>query len=667
MQRLPQTIHHPRKKTERVIFRIFFAAYNLFSSLLWAQSDYLHEDFEGDFPSNWSVQPNLAAAGFEGWVHRPARQVASAYFPVTGNSKIVALNDDACGQSGCAFSDARLVSPDVALPAGKPAYLLFDVFYRAGEYATAREKADVLVSVNGGTFVALEGFSELSGKNAWRTLRANLSGYAGNTVKIMFRYSDGGGWADGVAFDNVRIYTPPPYDLEFFFFNLEEEEYLATGSYRIAGGVVNKGTQTVGGFIVRWKVNGDDFRVAEPAGLSLAPFDTVYWQHPETLALSAAGRYVVRAEAFIDGVEDPTPDDNAVEKTLFALDSLPYKTALMEMFTSNTCGLCPFAHFWADTLSKYYPSAIVVQHHLEASGPSALDVAESRETYFGLNQSLLPSFVFNRTRLPLQSTVDPQSESASLDASLWEEALVYTLGRPSPLSVGFSVADYDSSSGKYFLEVESRAFAPVGSPLRLNVLVVEDKVRGQGPEYDQANALNDNAAFSPFYQKGNPIRNYEHRHVLRATLGGPWGTRVADSVVAGQRLRQSFEYTPASGVRRENLSFVAVVQEYDEADVFRRRVFNARLARVVGDSLITSRALPTLSVRVYPNPFKEGIFVESVAPIARVVVYGMDGRIAAVPRLENGGLDLSGLATGIYTLEILTENEGVFRSRIVKR
>lgn len=641
----------------------------LFSGGLWAQTDYLFEDFEGAFPASWSVQPNLAASGFDGWVHRPARQAASVYFPVTGNSKIVAVNDDACGQSGCAFADARLVTPDVALPAGKPAYLLFDVFYRAGEYAGAREKADVLVSLNGGSFVPLEGFSDLSGKNAWRTLRANLSGFAGNSVKIMFRYSDGGGWADGIAFDNIRVYTPPPYDLEFFFFNLEEEEYLATGGYRIAGGAVNKGTQTVGGLLARWNVNGDDFRVAELTGLGLAPFDTVYWQHPETLALSSAGRFDVRAEVLIDGVEDPTPGDNAVQKTLFALDSLPYKTALMEVFTSNTCGLCPFAHFWADTLAKYYPSAILVQHHLEASGPSALDVPEARETYFGLNQSLLPSLVFNRTRLPLQSTVDPQSETASLDASLWEEALFYTLQRPSPLSVDFSEAYYDSLAGIYRLTVESRAFGPVASALRLNVLVVEDGVRGQGAEYDQANALNDNAAFGAFYQKGNPIRNYEHRHVLRAALGGPWGAPAVDSAVAGQTLTQAFEYAPAPGVNREKLAFVAMVQEYDPEDVFRRRVFNARLARVVGDSLITGRqpTPETRTPRVHPNPFDERLHVESALPIVRIAVYDTDGRVVARPTLQNGTLDLSRLSPGIYVVEFLTENGGVFRSRIVKR
>ncbi|MCS7086107.1 MAG: immune inhibitor A, partial [Bacteroidia bacterium] len=413
MQRLSQTIYHTRKQAQGIILvTLCFAA-----ASVAAQDDYLFEDFEGEFPSAWTVVPNWAAMGFDGWIHRRASEAASYFFPVTGNSKIVAVNDDACGQTGCNFADARLITPPIALPSGKTAYLHFDVFYRAGQYSSARESAGVSVSVNGGPFVALEGFAELSGKNAWRTLRANLSGYAGNVVQIMFRYSDGGGWADGVAFDNVRVHSPPPFDLRLFFVNLAQEEYVSKGEYRIVGGAINQGTQTLDGLTARWSVNGDEFRLAGLGGLSLAPFDTVYWQHPETLVLPAAGRYDLRVEISIDGTDDPTPADNAVEFSLYALDSVPYKTALMELFTSNTCEFCPFAHFWTDTLAKYYPASVVVRHHLEAAGPSALDIPESIETYFGLNQSLMPSVVFNRARLPLHSTIDPQTETQSLDAS----------------------------------------------------------------------------------------------------------------------------------------------------------------------------------------------------------------------------------------------------------
>jgi hypothetical protein len=636
---------------------------------LYAQSDYLFEDFEGDFPAAWTVQPALTTTGFEGWVHRSARQTASPYFPVTGTSKIVALNDDACGQTGCAFADARLTSPMIALPAGKPAYLVFDVFYRAGVYQSTREQADVLVSVNGGSFIPIAGLGNLSGKNAWRTLRANLSGYAGNTVKIMFRYSDGGGWADGIALDNIRIYTPPPYDLELFFFNLSHEEYLAKGSYRISGGVVNKGTQTVGGMVVRWSLDGDEYRPAALTGISLAPFDTVFWEHPETLSLAAAGRRRVALEAFIDGVDDPTPQNNAAVHSLYVLDSVPYKTALMEMFTSNTCGLCPFAHFWADTLAKYYPSTIVVAHHLESAGPSALDIPAATQTYFGLNQSYMPAFVFNRTRLPLQSTLEPQSDNGSLDARLWEEAVFYTLNRPSPLSVEFSAAQYDSAAGKYTLTVESRAFAPVQTDLRLNVMVIEDKVKGVGPEYDQANALNDNAAFPMYYQKGNPIRNYVHGRVLRAALGGPWGIPVADSAAVGQKFSQTFEYTPQTGIKRQNLSFVALIQEYDTNDVFRRRVFNAREARVVGDTLVTARSMPTgTSLLPYPNPFDDRIYVQNASLVKRATIYAADGRIVADAKFISDGVwDLSFLPSGVYFIEIQARDDSIHRQKIVKR
>ncbi|MCS7085035.1 MAG: T9SS type A sorting domain-containing protein, partial [Bacteroidia bacterium] len=142
---------------------------------------------------------------------------------------------------------------------------------------------------------------------------------------------------------------------------------------------------------------------------------------------------------------------------------------------------------------------------------------------------------------------------------------------------------------------------------------------------------------------------------------------VADSALTGTVFSQTFEYSPLSSVKRENLSFVALVQEYDETDVFRRRVYNARSARIIGDSLVVARDdAPPVRVRVYPNPFDDAIQIQSSRPVEQLLVFDREGKIVFCGA-SSVRVDLSHLPSGVYLMEIRLVGGQSFRTRAIKR
>ena len=72
-----------------------------------------------------------------------------------------------------------------------------------------------------------------------------------------------------------------------------------------------------------------------------------------------------------------------------------------------------------------------------------------------------------------------------------------------------------------------------------------------------------------------------------------------------------------------------------------------------------------IEINVYPNPTNNRITVDSDVKIESVQLIGMNGQIINKQLDNNNRIDLSELTSGVYILNIFT-NEGVVRKRIMK-
>jgi len=84
-----------------------------------------------------------------------------------------------------------------------------------------------------------------------------------------------------------------------------------------------------------------------------------------------------------------------------------------------------------------------------------------------------------------------------------------------------------------------------------------------------------------------------------------------------------------------------------------------------GDDLTTSTIVQEAqNIKIFPNPFVAQIFIETEIVDFNVTITDMQGRI--IVKSQSNLLRLESLTSGIYTLEIKSEENKIFRQKIVK-
>ena len=156
------------------------------------------EDFEMGFPACWDTTQNAGSAGF---MHGDSATMSSTYLSFPAHTNFMASNDDACN---CDMSNDLLRTPqfDLTNYAGQGLILSFEYFnnQQYDSYGT------VWYSMNGGAVTFLDSMSETLTSGAWENMTIDVSATAGSdSVVFIFRHDDSGGWADGVAIDDVSV------------------------------------------------------------------------------------------------------------------------------------------------------------------------------------------------------------------------------------------------------------------------------------------------------------------------------------------------------------------------------------------------------------------------------------------------------------------------------
>lgn len=73
------------------------------------------------------------------------------------------------------------------------------------------------------------------------------------------------------------------------------------------------------------------------------------------------------------------------------------------------------------------------------------------------------------------------------------------------------------------------------------------------------------------------------------------------------------------------------------------------------------------TVKVYSNPTTGVLNLQSETGLASYKLYDLWGRVVQQGRLENDQVDLSGIETGVYILEVTTNEKKIQRLKVVKK
>ena len=187
----------------------------------------INETFDGQIlPQGWSDTTD-AECDNPGWFI--SSDASSSYFQIPpADGFCIVVNDDACGGNSDGSND-MLFTNTFSLPEG-----LIELSFRRFFTGTYGQTLRVLISAdnweNSDELLYLDGWD---GNEEWVYETLNITSYAGQDIAIAFHSSDGGGWASGVALDNISIgFTP-------VWISTEANGYIGYGESESAEFMVN--------------------------------------------------------------------------------------------------------------------------------------------------------------------------------------------------------------------------------------------------------------------------------------------------------------------------------------------------------------------------------------------------------------------------------------------
>lgn len=345
----------------------------------------------------------------------------------------------------------------------------------------------------------------------------------------------------------------------------------------------------------------------------------------------------------------------------FSQAQFSLQRVLLEEFTGTWCPYCADGSYRMDQLLNSNQSATAVAYHvgdvMEQSEGSTLDA------FYGPSY---PNAVINRdgalyNRGQWMGVANTMSQSASI------------------VGISFDSIGYDPST-RTVTAIATAMFTGVGSgDYRLNMLITEDHVTG-GSQYNQANSDNGTVGH-PYYQAGNPIVGFDHRHVFRGATDGAWGLagQIPTSVNFGTSVTHTFTYVIPAGYDENEIHLVAVVQEYGP-NATDRKVLNSEegvLPEVVGLEEIDG---DVALMEIAPNPMDAEtrvLFTLQESGNARIEVLNVAGQQVALlgeGHLNQGAHSMvwngrnragSMVESGIYLVRLVTESGYSISKRVL--
>jgi thiol-disulfide isomerase/thioredoxin len=248
------------------------------------------------------------------------------------------------------------------------------------------------------------------------------------------------------------------------------------------------------------------------------------------MAIAIAGCDIVEEPYLVPkGSTGPGPDEKV-------------RKVLLEDFTGQKCPNCPEAAELAHNLQTIYEEQLILLtvHAGYYSEPSAsgdftadyrTSVGNDLNGYFGFIG--YPSGMVNRTAY---------KGSVVLFKDDWEGALEAQVALPAQAEIKIT-PDYNSSTRKLTCDLESTFFEDLAGTFNICVFITESGI------------------VSPQQTEQGVNQNYEHNHVLRASMNGTWGDPVGEdgTATANAKLSDSFEITLDNAWNADNCGIIAFI------------------------------------------------------------------------------------------------------------
>lgn len=316
--------------------------------------------------------------------------------------------------------------------------------------------------------------------------------------------------------------------------------------------VMNRGIKVIEGFTLGYEIPGvgtetthlecnlnpNDIQEIE---VSFPSIDLPYTEStPMTLTISA-----------IDGGKDINLADNVYSFEFKSVCNLYERVVLMEEFTTEKCVNCPPAAAKvlgaAKNIEERHPGSLAVICHHAGYGTDFLTTPDDEalcELYGATTYA--PAMMINRTiesGFPVMNVKSLDEIEAMLEDALVDNTLI-----------GMKIeAEYDEITNNVNVDISGeRLYDFTDTPLNISVVIVENNIKIQ--------------------KQVGADAGYTHQHVYRCG-NSTWG----ETIDWDNNFTYSYELPVDENWNKQNLDIIAYVSQYDNLDIKKRKVENARI------------------------------------------------------------------------------------------
>lgn len=606
---------------------------------------YFQEDFEqitisgkaASLPDSWTLYSdgNQADGDFkyldEAWkvikIQNDRNQVAAATSWFTNRQKT---------------ADRWMITPEIDLSSTTTPYLFFDI--RSADKIDL-ENCDIRISTDGTEKTAFtDTVLQLRQIAAdWQTQAIDLSPYRDQKIHIAFILCSKDKYAlyiDDITVEELKepivhitdLLAPVTVGIDSLF------DIDATAYFRCHKPVTS--------YTVRYAISEDCSGQQAVTSASIANLERVSI-HIGDIRLSEAGAHTLRV--WLSDINGETINSDTATRPIEITNSQFYtKNALLEIFSSATCGPCakanPYIKAAYTTLGankeKSKLHVIKYQQTIPASGdPAATSETSYRFAYY--DGGGVPHARLN-------------GKNVSGNWDKWPETLPQQVAEENTLSTPFQTTSQMQRQETHFsIDVAIDNVGSYKNPVLLYVALIEDSIHH------------------------DPISNGETDffYVVRKLLPDAYGESLHFTQSGRQNIRYEHHFLPGSKPAilhlPEGVSAVVLLQDSVTKEILQ----SERLQSIAQNPNEDLTACP-LSTRVYPNPCRDHCTVEIRYPQAgtyRLTLTQTDGRtyrqqtiaVADGGEIQTTEISLQDLPAGLYLLRIEGHNL-LYKTHIIK-
>lgn len=582
-------------------------------TLSLSAEEIINEPFSTWLPEGWSVIEGSGSPYYSHWFHRE-EQFATVY--VTGDNQ-----------------DEWLITPEFTLPTIGELKLSVDMmgsYYRMvtmdwGDFYVYvsmddGENWELLWKEDDQEMVEASAVDWPYGNNEWFFPSISLNAYAGETMKIAFRYVSPDGDADWWNLDNVNVKSLLENEVVLQSFDFPEYG-LIDDEFSFAGTFKNYGTYDVTSFEAIYSVNGVESDPFLVEGINVA-YNTSYdFTHDIPFTFTDAEIYELDLRiSQVNGSADPIPENNILFRDISIATGFVTRKPLFEVFTSSSCPACPSTNEAVDAVLANNPGAYsLVKYQVYWPGVG--------DPYYIIDDSIRAEY-YNVGGVP-----DVYSNG------------VFEQG------YNFNQSDFNAATNEGAYTTLDMSYTFNGTNVTVDLSLT--------PSINILDAAVHIAVVEKvtYYNVGNNGET-EFHNVLMKMLPGPYGTSISLEEGVTVNITESANLLETFIEEYDDLEVIAWVQDNETRYVLQSASSNLMVGAEEHENNLFG---------IFPNPAKNILYVDNLAS-GVLSLCDINGKRIREINFEPGltTISIADLPKGVYILKTLTDDQKAATFKMVK-